>query len=155
MEKSNYWLRIKHNIESLFEKKLIKENYSFESFCNDFIPLDTPNNKTITDKCLCEHYIKYNYSYIHESNKDEFILGSCCIKKFSTIYKTQRLCIDCGIKIKLNKENRCSECKKDNKKLKQEEEKYIKSCKCKKCGYIKKDSKYKYCFNCYKEKFNK
>lgn len=155
MEESTYWQRIKSNIEYLFIKNLIRENYSFNDFCNDFIPLDSPRELSIYSKCLCEHPIKKNYSYIHKDNKDELILGSCCIKKFSTIYKSKRICIDCSIKIKLNKENRCCECKKNNKKIKQEQERYRESCKCKECGYIKKDSKYKYCYNCYKKKYNK
>jgi predicted Zn-ribbon and HTH transcriptional regulator len=152
MEQSTYWKRIKLNIESLFNKNLIKENYSYDDFCNDFIPLEFPKQTSTKNKCLCEHSIKYNYGYIHKDNNDEFILGSCCIKKFSTIYKSKRICADCGIKVKLNKDNRCPECKKNVKKIKQEQEIYIESCKCKKCGYIKKDSKYKYCFICYKNK---
>jgi predicted Zn-ribbon and HTH transcriptional regulator len=153
MEESTYWQRIKYNIEYLFKKNLITENYSYKDFCNDFIPLDFPKENPICSKCLCDHPIKKNYSYIHkDNNDDELILGSCCIKKFSTIYKSKRICADCGIKIKSNKDNRCPECKKNVKKIKQEQERYIESCKCKNCGYIKKDSKYKYCFICYKNK---
>lgn len=162
MENSTYWERIKTNIENLYLKKLIKENYSYDEFCNDFIPFDHPLDNNIDDKCICNHDIKYNYTYTHQKNKDQFILGSCCIKKFSTIYKNKRTCLDCNIKIKANKDNICSECKVYRKKIEKENErklieqkKYLDSCKCRECGYQKKDNKYKYCFFCNQKLKNK
>jgi hypothetical protein len=161
MELSKYWERIKLNIENLYLNDFIKENYSYESFCNDFIPQEISLKNPITDRCMCNHNIKNNYTYTHKTNKDEFILGSCCIKIFSTIYKNKRICIDCNITIRKNKDNICSQCKsyriieeaqKREKELK--EQQYRESCKCKGCGYQKKDNKYKYCFICYKKKYN-
>ncbi len=150
MELTTYWKRIKLNIENLYLKGFLKDNYSYESFCNDFIPCEIQLEIPKNEECLCQHRIKYNYTYTHKTNKDELILGSCCIKKFSTIYKKKRTCIDCNITIRTNKDNRCSECKIYKKK----EQQYIDSCKCKECGYVKKDDKYKYCYFCYKKKYN-
>ena len=145
---SKYWNRIKINIEKLYKKKLISQIYSYDDFCNNFNPSLKALQFPIEDKCLCGHEIKYNYTYINNSNNDVFILGSCCIETFSTIYKNKRICIDCDVKIKINKQNRCADCRKKNKeKLKKEEEK-----KCKGCGYLKKDTKYKYCYYCFKNK---
>jgi len=183
MEESKYWKRIKINIELLYSKGLIQENYSYDSFCNEFIPCENPVDNPLEKECLCDHPIKQNYRYKHHTNKDKFILGSCCIKKFSTIYKNKRICLYCQIKIKKNTDNICTECKsniKENKKRQDKEEKeerekqhkiiekiqqqiqqeikqkkYLESCKCKECGYQKKDNKYKYCFICYKKKYNK
>jgi len=135
---SKYWLKIKENIELLYLNKEISENYTYEQFCNDFIPSDEPLEQPIQNECLCGHDIIYNYTY--ENDKDTFILGSCCIKTFSSFYRNKRSCIDCNIKIKKNKDNRCPECRK------------IDKCKCKGCGYIKKDTKYKYCYLCFNKR---
>jgi hypothetical protein len=204
MDHTNYWKRIKINIEKLYINDLIKENYSYESFCDEFVPCEYPIEKPYKRECLCDHPIKHNYTYTHQTNKDEMILGSCCIKKFSTMYKNRRTCKDCNIHIYKNKDNICTECRSYRKKeikrmeeikkleerqkieeekkeerLKIEQEKkeerqrfeetmnriekrqreikaqrYIDSCRCKECNYIKKDNKYKYCYNCYKKKYN-
>lgn len=155
MDQSKYWNRIKSNIEILYTKGLIKYNYSYDDFCNDFIPSEEPEYDEMTAECICTHPIKYNYIYTHKNSTDYFILGSCCIKKFSKKYKEKRLCLDCNITIRLNKENRCRNCKIIKKRQIEEEQKYLESCKCKECGYQKKDNKYKYCFICYKKKYNK
>ena len=41
-EHSKYWERIKINIKKLYKEGKITEKYTFESFCNDFIPAKTP-----------------------------------------------------------------------------------------------------------------
>jgi hypothetical protein len=157
--KSKYWIRIKKNIENLYEKKQIKQNYSYKDFCEEFIPSKKSLEFPVADECLCGHEIVHNYTYTNDFNNDTFILGSCCIETFSKIYQKQRICIDCDIKIKINKQNRCADCRKKNKeKLKKEEEKNKEKLKkeeekkCKDCGYEKKDNKYKYCFYCFKKR---
>jgi hypothetical protein len=142
--KSKYWQRIRKNIKKLYIESKISKRYTYESFCNNFIPEENPLEIPETDKCICDHDIKYNYEYKHKTNDDYIILGSCCIKKFSTVYKEQRKCIDCDKKIRKNDDNRCKQCREE------EEERLLKieKCKCKGCGYIKKDDKYKYCYYC-------
>ena len=174
-KKSRYWLKIKENIELLYLNKEISENYTYEKFCNDFTPSELPLDEPVENQCLCGHDIIYNYTY--ENDVDTFILGSCCIKTFSSFYKNKRSCIDCNIKIKKNKENRCLDCRNLNKKrLKKEEEErlkqeeqlmrekerkekeeeeerlYLNKCKCQDCGYVKKDTKYKYCYHCFNKR---
>ena len=154
MEYTKYWDRIKINIENLYLKKFIKENYSYDDFCNDFIPCETPLEIPIKDKCICDHNIKHNYTYIHNKNNDVLILGSCCIKKFSTMYKNRRTCIDCNITIRKNTDNYCSECRSYKKieiQRQKEQDAFIQSCRCKKCGYLKKNNKYKYCYYCFQK----
>jgi hypothetical protein len=142
-ENSKYWERIRKNIKKLYKDGKIEERYSFESFCNDFTPEDEPLENKETDKCICDHDIIHNYEYKHKDNTDYFILGSCCIKKFSTVYKQQRECEDCGNKIRKDKK-RCNDCKIKEFRRKEKEEK----CKCIKCGYIMKDDKYSKCYKC-------
>jgi hypothetical protein len=141
---SKYWIRIKTNIEKLFENKVIKENYLYDDFCDDFNPSLKPIKTPISEECLCGHPIKYNYTYTNKYNKDVFILGSCCIETFSTTYKNRRICIDCNDKIKINKENRCSDCRKRNKQN-EKKEKERKSKQCKNCLL----SKFNLCYNCF------
>lgn len=143
-ENSRYWQRIRKTIKKLYIEGKITQRYTYESFCNDFIPEEDKLEDPETGKCICDHDIKHNYEYKHKENDDYFILGSCCIKKFSTVYKEQRKCIDCDEKIKKNADNRCKDCRKAEIKRKAYQEK----CKCKGCGYIKKDDKYKYCYYC-------
>lgn len=143
-EKSKYWERIKTNIKILYKKKEIIKKYSYEEFCNDFIPDKDPLNIGKKKKCICDHDIIHNYKYKHKENEDYFILGSCCIKKFSLEYKKLRECTECGEAIKKNDDNLCKYCRKSKK----EEEKYKEACKCQKCGYQKKDDKYKLCYQC-------
>jgi hypothetical protein len=144
-ENTTYWKRIKANIKQLKKDGKITKRYTFESFCNNFIPFDEPLAINITDKCLCNHNIIYNYKYVHKERDDWFILGSCCIKKFSTIYKKQRICKDCGQDIKKNKTNLCKICREIEKDMIKQEKK--RKCKC--CGNDKKDYKYKYCYYCF------
>lgn len=150
-ENCKYWKRIKANIKKLKKEGDITKRYKYESFCNNFIPLDKPLDNSITNKCLCDHDIKYNYKYIHKDRDDFFILGSCCIKKFSTVYKLERKCKECNKDIKKNKDNLCKECREfeiTTKMLEQQMLERLEKLKCKGCGYIKKDDKYKYCYRC-------
>jgi hypothetical protein len=154
MEYTKYWDRIKINIENLYLKKSIKQNYSYNEFCNDFKPCETSLDIPLEDKCICDHKIKHNYTYMHIKNNDVLILGSCCIKKFSTMYKNKRTCIDCNITIRKNVHNYCVECRLYRKiqlEKQKAKEAYIESCRCYSCGYLKKDNKYKYCYLCYKK----
>lgn len=153
-EDSKYWERIKENIEELYINCRIYENYSYNSFCKDFIPDILPLKISISNNCLCGHDIKHNYKYTHKDNIEEyFILGSCCIKRFSIIYREQRQCKECGEKIRRNDDNLCKDCRDEKKEI----IKYQEKCKCKGCGYIKKDDKYKYCYSCKygQKKYNK
>jgi hypothetical protein len=148
---SKYWQRIRKNIKKQYKEGKITQRYSYEEFCNDFIPKEEHIDARETNKCLCDHNIVYNHEYKHKDNEDYFILGSCCIKKFSTVYKQQRECIDCEKKIRKNDDNRCKECREMENYCKIQEQKrieYQNKCKCKGCGYIKKDDKYKYCYYC-------
>ncbi|WP_396190332.1 hypothetical protein [Flavobacterium sp.] len=147
-ENRKYWKRIRANIKKLKKEGKITKRYKYESFCNNFIPLDDPLDNSITNKCLCDHDIKYNYKYIHKDREDYFILGSCCIKKFSTFYKNQRKCKECNVDIKKNESNLCKICRDmEREKIKEQEKR-----KCKCCGYIKADDKYKYCYYCNQKK---
>jgi hypothetical protein len=143
-ENSKYWQRIRKNIKKQYKEGYITQRYSYEDFCNNFVPDERPLTTSIRDKCICDHDIIHNYKYNHKDNEDYFILGSCCIKKFSTVYKQQRECIDCGKKIRKNDDNRCKECRETEK----ERLEYIEKCKCKGCKVVKKDDKYKYCYKC-------
>jgi hypothetical protein len=143
-EHSKYWDRIKANIKRLKKEGKITKRYNYDSFCNNFIPDLEPLQTSITNKCMCDHGIVHNFKYTHKDRDDMFIMGSCCIKKFSTVYKEFRECKICNNKIKKNKENLCKQCKEKEK----ERLLYIEKCKCEGCGYIKKDDKYKYCFKC-------
>jgi hypothetical protein len=145
---SKYWVRIKANIKKLYKEGNITQRYSYENFCNDFIPDEEPLEDNESNKCLCEHDIKYNHEYKHKDNSDYFILGSCCIKKFSKYYQHQRICIDCNKKIKKNKDNRCKECREEEQERLLDEERR----RCRGCNYIKKDDKYKYCYYCNQKK---
>jgi hypothetical protein len=137
-----YWERIKSNIKRLYKEGEISKRYSYESFSDDFIPATIPLSNSIKDECICDHKIKYNYKYVHKDNSDYFILGSCCIKKFSTVYRKERECKECNKQIRKNQDNICTDCR--------EYKAYKEKCKCKKCGYMKKDDKYKYCYLCFR-----
>lgn len=133
----NYIEIIRRNIKDLFLKGEISKRYSFDSFCNNFIP----GEKLIIqekDNCICGHKIKNNFKYKHKNREDYFILGSCCIKKYSEHYKNDRKCKKCSCQIRAGSIY-CKKCKYENK------------CKCKICGYQKKDDKYKYCYLCFKK----
>lgn len=143
-EKQKYIDRIRKNIKESFKEGMIIKRYSFKTFCSRFIAEDRPLETPIKEECICGHKIVHNYKYKHVEREDYFILGSCCIKKFSEHYKNHRTCKECGCKIKKNKTNRCSKCKKKIE--------YINKCKCKQCGYQKKDNKYKYCYKCFEKK---
>lgn len=147
-ENSKYWLRIKKNIKRIHKEGKITKRYKYESFCNNFIPDIKPLTTSIRDKCLCDHDIIHNYKYTHKDRDDWFILGSCCIKKFSTVYKNQRKCKECGDDIRKNDDNICKKCRDNHKQRIKRQEKEIESRKCKGCGYIKNDDKYKYCYKC-------
>lgn len=152
-EDSKYWERIKENIERLYSDCKIYDNYTYNSFCNDFIPDTYPLKEGTQNKCMCNHDIIHNYRYIHKRNEDTFILGSCCIKKFSIIYRQLRQCKNCKCKIRINDDNICPSCRQ----IEKDRIKYENKCKCKKCGYVKKDDKYKYCYSCKfgEKKYNK
>mgnify|MGYP003326091828 FL=1 len=142
-KQSKYWKRVKANIKLIKKGLLTKERgyltkrYKFEAFCNHF-SADTENYEEYDNKCICDHDIYRNYFYKHKDRPDEYvILGCCCIKLFSKDYELQRTCKDCNIKIKVNKQNRCKECR-NNYKL------------CKNCNkYINKNIKH--CKDCCKE----
>lgn len=143
-EHSKYWDRIRANIKKMKKEGKITKRYKYDSFCDNFIPSETPMTTSITNKCICDHEIVHNYKYIHMNTGDCVILGSCCIKKFSTIYKEQRKCKECSEEIRKNEDNLCKICRE----MERDKMKHIEKCKCKGCGYIKKDDKYKYCFKC-------
>ena len=139
-KESTYWKRIKANIKKQYEEGKITKKYSYNSFCNNFIAEEQELEIAETNECLCDHEIIRNYKYKHKERGDYFILGSCCIKKFSVEYYKKIQCKECNEKIKPNKYNICSKCR--------IEKEYENRCKCKKCGYIKNDDKYKYCYKC-------
>lgn len=147
MGNTTYWERIRKNIKTLKEEGQIKKRYKYQSFCDNFIPSQHPLITPIKKECLCNHQITYNYKYEHKDNGDYFILGSCCIKKFSTYYKKQRECKECKEPIRKNEDNLCKDCRyeKEEKRL---IKKYEEKCKCVKCKVIKKDDKYKLCYTC-------
>lgn len=153
--RETYIKRIRENIKNKYLDGDIIKRYSFKSFCNNFIPDEKPLEERETDKCLCGHDIVYNYRYTHKKRGDYFILGSCCIEKFSEHYKSQRICKGCGDKIKKNKTNYCKDCiDREKNKIKREKERlrYIIRCQCKDCGYQKKDDKYRYCYKCFQRR---
>jgi hypothetical protein len=149
--RETYIKNIRENIKLKYEEGEISKRYSFNSFCNNFIPDKYPLDESESKYCLCGHEIFYNYKYSHKDRDDYFILGSCCIKKFSSHYQNQRKCKNCDCKIKVNKSGLCKECrnkeKEEQRKIK-EKEKYLKECECKDCGYQMKNNKYKYCYKC-------
>jgi hypothetical protein len=144
-ELKNYWENIKKNIKLLKEGLLkgkrgyITKRYNYNAFCNHFIPepkaFEVKNNQ-----CICGHYILINFRYVHRHRPDEYlIVGSCCIKKFSAHYKEKRTCLDCNIKIKYHKSNRCKQCR-------------LNVFECKICNlYLKPEDKHKHCKRCKKE----
>ena len=145
-----YIKKIKKGLKKAFEEGKVSKHYSFKSFCNNFIPETTAfENKGY---CLCGHDIYNNFKYTHYKRDDTFILGSCCIERFSTKYKEEeekkRKCIECDDDIRKNKYNLCKECRKIQLKAEKEKEKYEQRCRCIKCGIIKKDDKYKMCYTC-------
>ena len=141
-KRNKLWLsKIKTNIKQQYKNKQISEKYTLKDFCNDFIGHKNEIYYSIARQCICGHDIKRNYLYKNKYNNDVIILGSCCIKTFSTEYEKERKCFDCGIKIKKNKNNQCKECIEKDK----EREKYI--CE---CGKNKKPE-YKKCFLCKKK----
>jgi hypothetical protein len=160
--RSEYISKIKKSIKELNEQGYITKRYKFQSFCDNFISDDKgckyeefkPRDRATT-KCMCGHAILYNFKYKHKTKDDFFVLGSCCIKKFSTHYRKQRECKICNEPIRKNKTNMCETCdeteqqrityEKTRLKLIRENED---RCRCKKCGTIKKDSKYKLCYTC-------
>jgi len=164
MEKS-YISKIKKSIKELKEQGHIIKRYKFQSFCDNFISDErgvkyeefNPRDRATT-KCMCGHPILYNFKYKHISNGDFFVLGSCCIKKFSTHYQKERKCKECNEPIKKNNDNLCKDCRdcRDEKnrlelyeitRLKLIRE-YENKCRCKKCNMEKKDDKYKLCYTC-------
>jgi hypothetical protein len=147
-ENSKYWERIRKNIKKLYKDDKIEERYSFESFCNDFIPEDEPLENKETDKCICDHDIIHNFKYKHKDRNDYFILGSCCIKKFSTVYKELRKCKECRKDIRRNEDNLCGFCRGKEERKRRRIEKYKERCKCKECGETMKDDTYKKCYSC-------
>lgn len=153
--KATYIKNIRESIKCRYQEGTITKRYSFDSFCNNFIPDSHPLDIKETNKCVCGHEIFYNYKYTHKKRDDYFILGSCCIKKFSEHYKNQRKCKGCDTKIKKNKTNYCKKCIDDEKrKIKEEKERirYYIRCQCKDCGYQKKDDKYRYCYKCFQRR---
>jgi hypothetical protein len=145
-----YIKKIKVGLEREFKEGNVSKHYKFKSFCNNFIPSIEPFEKD--GNCLCGHPIYNNYKYKHHKRDDVFILGSCCIERFSTIYQEEeekkRKCTSCASDIRKNKYNLCKECREIRKKAEKAREKYEEKCKCKICGVIKKDDTYKLCYTC-------
>ena len=86
------------------------------------------------------------YKYQHINKEDYFVLGRCCIKKYSNLYKAERKCIECECKIRKNKTNLCKNC--NEKRIQKEKEEL--SYRCKQCNYKMKTNKYKFCYLCNK-----
>lgn len=154
-EHSKYWNKIKANIKKLKEEGKITKRYTYDSFCNNFIPDLEPLKTSITNKCICDHNIVHNFKYTHKDRDDYFILGSCCIKKFSTVYKEQRKCKGCRRDIRRNDDNLCKYCRDREERIKRHKENkerckeiYKERCKCKECGETMKDDTYKKCYSC-------
>lgn len=143
-KRNKIWLsRIKANIRQKYKNEEISKKYKLQEFCDDFIPDNEETESMISEECICGHSIKKNYLYKHKYNNDVFILGSCCIKTFSTERQKERKCLDCDIKIRKNQYNRCRECVENHK----DRQKYI--CE---CGKYKKPY-YTKCYLCNKKKY--
>ena len=153
--KETYIQRIRKNIKERYLEGKISKRYSFNSFCNRFIPDLYCLDEQEEERCICGHPITRNFKYTHVKCDDYFILGRCCIEKFSKYHENQRKCKGCDTKIRKNKSNYCKKCIDDEKKkIKEEKEKirYYKKCQCKDCGYQKKDDKYRYCYKCFQRR---
>jgi hypothetical protein len=129
--KNNIISRIKENLKIEYESGNVSKHYTFKSFCNNFKKVNEEPIKR-DFKCICGHVILYNYKYKHIKRDDILILGTCCIGKYSTLFKeceeAKRKCLYCDVIIRKNKDNLCK--------------------KCCKCGSPKKEI-YKTCYNCY------
>ena len=131
--KTAYWKRIRENIKLLYNGELSKERgkiskrYTLKGFCERFISDEEPFDEK-ENKCICGHDIYQNYKYYHKNKGEEefFVLGSCCIKRFSREYYLRRTCKDCNTKIKYCKSQRCKECKNKYKTCKKCNEVYTK-----------------------------
>jgi len=97
-----------HDPKNTYDKKknnhfnywnIFKKSYHL---CDDDLP-------KFTDKCLCNHTIKYNCYIIDTQNLEMLVVGNCCIKKFTK--GKLRTCEMCGKNHKNRKDNICKDCR--------------------------------------------
>jgi len=146
VSENNIISRIKKNIKREYELGRVSKHYTFKSFCDNFkAVVEIPIERNYY--CICGHAIFYNYKYKHIKRDDIFILGSCCIEKYSTLHKegeeAKRKCLDCDVIIRKNKDNLCKKCRLDRLIIEREHNNYY--CKCGKS----KDKDFEDCYNCH------
>ena len=131
-----YKKRVCTNIKLYNEEN--NTNYKWIDFKTKFRYIETLE-KDKEYNCMCDHPILYRCIIRHIEDETEWILGSCCIKKFCKMWG--KTCDRCFKKHKNIKDNYCNDCRI----IIAEEERIKKPC-CKICNK-QIDIKYKYCYN--------
>lgn len=129
--RAHYKIESSGNIEDfIYPEYLWWESYFKQYFPNEPLPDQI-------DECVCHTKILYN-CYITDGN-EVLIIGRCCKNHF--IVNSGKTCSRCRKSHRNKKDNYCDDCRIL---IQQEKIKLSETCQCGK----KRDSKYKYCFQC-------